>query len=312
MNMGIITVGANLARSCRKGGRSMRTWIIGLVTLLFCLSTGLAVAEETTSDYDFGDMTSQTLTTNAWQALDVKDYDAVNAYVNKCIELYKGKALVMQASLTDFATKGTEFDYWALNDVSTCYFVKGMSLKEQGKLDEADDAFNMVMKDYSYGQCWDPKGWFWKPAEGARDQIKLIGLKRQGKDYDFGDYTSVTLTVKAWETLDKKDYEGTEIYTGKCIDLYQDEALKQQASLTGYLSKDKAFDVWALNDVGTCYFILGEALMGEGKYKEAKEAYKTVIDKLSYAQCWDPRGWFWKPAVGARGKINKLIAEHGV
>lgn len=284
--------------------------------VLFALAialSGFAYAEEAeVRDYDFGDMTSQTLTTNAWQALDVKDYDAVYAYANKCIELYKGKALVMQTSMSDFAPKGSEFDYWALNDVGTCYFVKAKALMEQDKKDEARKVLNTLTKDFYYSQCWDPKGWFWRPAEGAKDLIAVLDLEEEtGIKYDFGDYTSMTLTVNAWGSLDKKDYKGVEVYTKKCVDLYKDEALKQQNELTEYLPREKAFDAWALNDVGTCYFILGEALMAGGNFKEAKEAYSAVIDKYSFAQCWDPRGWFWKPAVAARGKINKIIAEHG-
>lgn len=263
-------------------------------------------------EYDFGDMTSQTLTVSAWQSWDVKDFDAVYAFTSKCIELYKGKALVMQASMTDYAPKGSEFDYWALNDVGTCYFIKGLALKEQGRLEEAKEAFNTIIKDLSYAQCWDPKGWFWKPAQGAKDQLRLMELKEQGKEYDFGDYTSMTLAVNAWGCYDKKDWVGVELYTRKCIELYEEEAVKQQASLTDYLPKEQAFNAWALNDVGTCYFILGEGLLAQGKYKEAKEAYSKIIDKFSFSQCWDPRGWFWKPAVGARGKINKIIAEQGM
>lgn len=296
------------------------------ILVFLVLSFNLALAQETRSapetpsapsthdvgKYDFGDLSSQTLATSAWQAWDVKDYDAVYAYTNKCIELYKGKALVMGATLTDYPAKGTEFDFWALNDVATCYFIKGQALKDQGKLDEAKRAFNTVIKDFPYAQCWDPKGFFWKVAQGAKDQLNLIELKEQGKDYDFGDYTSMTLAVNAWGCLDKKDYAGVEIYTRKCIELYEEEALKQQASLTDYLPKEQAFNPWALNDVGTCYYILGEALMAQGKYQEAKEVFSKIIDKLSFSQCWDPRGWFWKPAVKARGNINKIIAEHGL
>lgn len=300
----------------------MKTGFVVLLAVMV-LSFGFAVAEEGATEskapsagvreYDYGDMTSQTLTTNAWQALDVKDYDAVYAYTGKCIDLYKGKALVMQASMTDFAPKGTEFDYWALNDVGTCYFIKGKALKEQDKVSEAKEVLNIVIKDFYYAQCWDPKGWFWKPAQGAKDLLNIIQLGEEtGVEYDFGDYTSMTLTVNAWGCLDKKDYKGIEIYTGKCIELYEGEALKQQAELTEYLPREKAFNAWALNDVGTCYFILGEAYMAQNKYKEAKDAYSTIIDKLSFSQCWDPRGWFWKPAVGARGKINKIIAEQGL
>ena len=44
----------------------------------------------------------------------------------------------------------------------------------------------------------------------------------------------------------------------------------------------------------------------------ALEAYKTLVEKYSFSQCWDPKGWFWKPAVAARGKINKIQAESGM
>jgi len=263
--------------------------------------------------YNFGDMTSSTLASKAWDALRSKDYEGVNVYANKCSELYKAKAMVMQSSLTDFPAASHEVEYWALNDVGTCYYVKGMAAKEQGKLEEAKEAFNAVINDFSYSLCWDPQGWFWKPAQGAKDQMKLMELKQGGgKEYDFGDYTSATLTTNAWGCLDKKDYAGVEIYTKKCIDMYEPEAMKQQGNLTDFLPKEQAFNAWALNDVGTCYFILGEAMLSDGKYKEAKEAYSKIVDKLGFAQCWDPRGWFWKPAVAARGKINKIIAEHGV
>jgi hypothetical protein len=81
-----------------------------------------------------------------------------------------------------------------------------------------------------------------------------------------------------------------------------------QASLTEYPweSKDKIFSFWALNDIGTGYFILGEAYRNAGKNQEAKDAYKTLIDEYSYSQCWDPQGWFWKPAEAAQEKMALL------
>lgn len=303
--------------------------LIVLLLVFISLNCGFLMAQEVTEtpaqapaqavapapipgikEYDYGDMTSNTLAVNAWHAWDVRDLDAVYAYTSKCIDLYKAKALVLQASMTDYASPGTEFNYWALNDVATCYFVRGLALKEQGRTGEAKEAFNIIIKDFYYAQCWDPKGWFWKPLQGAKDQLRLMELKEEGKEYDFGDYTSMTLTVNAWACLDKKDYPGVEVYTKKCIELYEGDAIKQQASLTDYLPKEQAFNPWALNDVATCYYILGDALLAEGKYGDAKDAYSKIIDKFSFAQCWDPRGWFWKPAVGARGKINRIMAEH--
>jgi hypothetical protein len=130
-----------------------------------------------------------------------------------------------------------------------------------------------------------------------------------GTAYDFGDYTSQTLTTKAWQTLAKDDHKGVELYTKKCIELYEEEAKKQQASLTEFAPKDKAFNYWALNDVATCYFILGESLMAQNRHQEAKAAFERVVKDFSFAQCWDPKGWFWKVAVGSRGRLNKITAE---
>jgi hypothetical protein len=132
-----------------------------------------------------------------------------------------------------------------------------------------------------------------------------------GTSYDFGDYTSQTLTTKAWGVLEANDHKGVELYTRKCIELYEAEAKKQQASLTEFTPKEKAFDPWALNDVATCYFILGESLMAQQRYREAKAAFDRVVNDFSFAQCWDPKGWFWKVAVAARGRLNKILAEGG-
>jgi hypothetical protein len=252
--------------------------------------------------YDFGDYTSQTLVTKAWEAFNVADYKGVGIYTKKCIELYEADAKKQQAGLTDFAPKEKAFDNWALNDVATAYYILGQANLAEGKIDEAKQDFNTIIEGLSFAQCWDPRGWFWKVADGANDKLSTIGTS-----YDFGDYTSSTLTGKAWESLNSSDHKGVEIYTKKCIDLYEVEAKKQQAGLKEFAPKDKAFDNWALNDVGTCYFILGESLMAQKRYKEAKAAYERVVNDFSYAQCWDPQGWFWKVAVGARGKINKII-----
>ena len=260
----------------------------------------------TTDGYDFGDFTSQTLTTKAWQALEAGDYAAAEAYTTKCISLYEPQAAQQQANLTDYASKETAFNYWALNDVGTCYFILGKIHLANGRINEAQNAFNTVIERFRLAQAWDPKGWFWKVAEAASDKLSTIGTS-----YDFGDYTSQTLTTKSWEALGKSDGKGVELFTKKCIELYESEAKKQQASLTEFAPKEKAFDYWALNDVGTCYFILGESYLSQKRYAEAKAAFNRVVDDFNFAQCWDPKGWFWKVAVASRGRLNKILAESG-
>ncbi len=216
--------------------------------------------------YDFGDSSSAFLTAQAWKALESNDFEAVFAYTNQVIALYERKGLEMQASLSDFASKGSEFDYWALNDVATCYFIQGDAYTKQRKSDEALAAYRMVIDEFGYAQCWDNRGWFWKLTDAARNKIQGI---QSGEifQHDFGDYSSMTLTVKAWQALEQGDLEAVIVYTNKCFELYEKTAQEQQASLTNFAtgSNEEIAKYWALNDVGTCYFIRGSALQKAGQ-----------------------------------------------
>jgi hypothetical protein len=123
---------------------------------------------------------------------------------------------------------------------------------------------------------------------------------------DFGDMKSVTLTTKAWQALDAKNYPAVVGYTNKCIETYKSQATEQQKALKEPAPKETAAQQWALNDVGTCYFIQGKALDDSGDKKGAIAAYKALADTLSFAQCWDTKGWFWKPADAARKRLAEL------
>ncbi|MBN2144627.1 MAG: hypothetical protein JW774_08390, partial [Candidatus Aureabacteria bacterium] len=192
------------------------------------------------TEYDFGDQKSVTLCTKAWAALEVKDWAGVEAYTERCIGLYTKHALKQQSELTAMPPATVANTYWALNDVGTAYFIKAKALKEQGKNDMAKKICQLVIDEYSYSQCWDPKGWFWSPAEACRDMIMTLGT-----NIDFEDYTSETLTRKAWESLTSDNIQNTVIYANKCISLYEKDAKKQQESLSNYAPKEKAFDYWA-------------------------------------------------------------------
>ena len=272
---------------------------------------GLAlVGPQDAAAYNYGDYRSVTLVTKAWAALAENDLEAVLAYTNKCVELYADQAKKMQASLTDFAAGDNDeiFSYWALNDVATSYFIQGEAYRKAEMLDEAKKAYQILIDDYTYGQCWDTGGWFWKPSEAAQEKLAMI---ESGSNVDFGDYRSETLTVKAWEALAEKDLDAVIIYTNKCLELYEDKAKEMQESLVEYPweSKDKIFSYWALNDIGTSLFIRGEAYMNAGNNAAAKEAFKKLVDEYYFAQCWDPKGWFWKPAEAAQQKLEQLETE---
>lgn len=257
--------------------------------------------------YNYGDFRSETLTTKAWQSLAKGDIEAVLAYTNKCIELYSEQAKKMQKSLKAFPEGPKEhiFSYWALNDIATGLFIQGEAYRNAKMNEEAKLVYQTLINDYSYGQSWDPKGWFWKPAEAAKEKLALIN---SGSSLDFGDYSSSYLTGQAWKALASKDIQTVVVYVDKIMELYQGKAKEMQSSLTEYPweSKDKIFTYWALNDVGTALYVKAEALKGAGKNKEAKDAYKSLVDNYFYAQCWDPNGWFWKPAEAAQQALDEL------
>lgn len=256
---------------------------------------------------NFGDFRSSTLTTKAWNALAQNDIESVLAYTNKCISLYAAQAAKMQAALKDYTTGTNDeiFKNWALNDVATSYYIQAEAYRTANMKDEAKEAYNKLIKDYSFGQTWDTKGWFWKPAEAAKEKLGMIAA---GVNWDFGDYSSSHLVQKAWAALAANDLPGVEVYANKTLSLYAGKAKDMQASLKEYPweSKEKTFSYWALNDVGTALFILGEAYQNAGKKEEATKAYKRVINEFFYAQCWDPGGWFWKPSEAAQQKLGEL------
>ncbi len=119
--------------------------------------------------------------------------------------------------------------------------------------------------------------------------------------------SSGDLTTKAWLAHGKKDLEATQKYTQECIDLYTTQADKEQASLTALPKSKKEIEaVQALNDVTTCYFIQAESLMRQEKLPGAKKIFKLIMDKYSFGQAWDPRGWFWSIRLAAEQSIKKI------
>ena len=113
-----------------------------------------------------------------------------------------------------------------MTDVATALFIKGRAYRLLERRDEARQAFLDIIQNYRFAQCWDPKGWFWKVAEAAQDEIHSMDFS-----VDFGDYTSQTLTSQAWKAYQANKHEAVELYTRKCLELYSETALKMQSEL---------------------------------------------------------------------------------
>ncbi len=254
---------------------------------------------------------SAALTIKAWNAFNDQDYESAIEQADECIRRHSAKAVRMQSELTDYPRGSHEeiHRYYALNDVATAHYIKAESLYALSRIDEAVAIYQTILDTYSFGQCWDQRGWFWKPAVAAREKLSMI---ESGDFFDYGDYRSMTLMVKAWNALDEEDFDGARRTTDKCIQLYETDAQRMQAELHKKPKGSNEYinSFWALNDVATAYFIRGEIFRLRHQMSEAVEAYQVVIDQYPYAQCWDPRGWFWTVADGARGRIQ--LIEDGV
>ncbi len=259
--------------------------------------------------YNYGDYRSETLTIKAWKALSDRDLNAVLAYTNKCISLYSKEASKMQKSLSEYATGDEKiFSYWALNDVATCLYIQGEALRRVKRMDEAKAAFERIINEFYYAQCYDvDKKTFWKPADGAHDSIFMID---NDLDLYYGDMTSNFLVQQMWQALHDNNFAAVIGYDMKLEHIYSQEAKDMQRALKDYPTgtNDEIFKYWALNDVATGVFILGEAYRMNNKNDDAIKAYNRVISDYFYAQCWDPQGWFWKPAEVAQQKIAEAQA----
>ncbi len=114
------------------------------------------------------------------------------------------------------------------------------------------------------------------------------------------------IIIRAWEAWGAKDYDKAFYWTDKCIGVYSEEAKKEQASLTGLPSTDAMDQYETLNAVGTSFFIQGEAYLSQGKIEEAKKVFNTAIQDYSYAQNWDPRGWYWSVKEKSIASLEKI------
>jgi tetratricopeptide (TPR) repeat protein len=121
--------------------------------------------------------------------------------------------------------------------------------------------------------------------------------------------SSGILTSQAWEALAAKDFTTARARIERCRKLYGEKATEMQETLSVVPGPDTAREFWALNDVGTCLFILGKVEEAEGKNAEAIAAYQEVIKSFPMAQCWDKQGWFWQPAVAAKERLTALTFD---
>jgi tetratricopeptide (TPR) repeat protein len=124
------------------------------------------------------------------------------------------------------------------------------------------------------------------------------------------------LVGEAWKANKTKDFQLAIARAKKCIKYNEVEAMEMQEGMTKpvptsreNLNKEAIIEKWALNYVGTSYFIMGRAYAELGKKEEALQAYQHLVVNFPFAHCWDPKGYFWKPAVAAKKRIKELESK---
>lgn len=125
------------------------------------------------------------LTAAAWNAFNRSEFPVAIANADKCITEFKGAADRDQAELQrSYAAlpptgsvpgdiKTAILNRGLLNDVATCFYIKGRAAEALARREDAREAYRSA-STYSYARCWDTKGWFWSPAEASLDRLAIV------------------------------------------------------------------------------------------------------------------------------------------
>jgi tetratricopeptide (TPR) repeat protein len=240
-----------------------------------------------------------------------------------CEELVESVDIFLRAGKRDENAKGT------------CYFLKGDCQRQLGNFKEAEVAFQTVIADYNDTVWPDPnvRGGYVPVRPQVDVGLRLVAEQdRCGFPEDSNGYTTF-----AWKYLDKERFDTAIFFAWECIRRFRSDAVAQQKSHwteygetlpTLWPEPKKNESVlqryWALYDVGTCFFIIGQAYEYEADgvvkrgdvqearrlYEKAIGQYRVVVTDYPGAQCFDPSGpWYWSVKKGAEERINR-ITDH--
>ncbi len=151
---------------------------LALVALLACAPIAIADNHAQPTDPCMGSP-SCAMQVSAWDALGGERYEEVLEITDECTGEFGDIARETDSSMSGYADAKNEMAYWVeygvLTDVAACYFIRGEALMKLDRPDEALVAYTVLVEELQYSQLWDPRGWFWKPAEAAGERIAEIG-----------------------------------------------------------------------------------------------------------------------------------------
>lgn len=130
----------------------------------------------------------------AWDALRSQELDTAIKAAEIILSRHEAKAKIEQAEKAKKVASGEDFKYVYGNNASNAmeqkikYFeslnlagellyIMGRAYVKKRDCENARTCFEKTIREYSLAQAWDSRGWFWKPAlEAQNDLDKIIPL----------------------------------------------------------------------------------------------------------------------------------------
>ncbi len=119
--------------------------------------------------------------------------------------------------------------------------------------------------------------------------------------------SSSEIVNQAWKASHEGDFKTLDDLIKEVLINYEKTAKTQAGQLTNFPARDLVDNFKTMNDVATCLFIQGEALMHQGKNDQSKDIFNFIIQWYPWSQSWDPsRGSYWSVKEKAQGSINVM------
>jgi hypothetical protein len=121
------------------------------------------------------------LTQAAWYGLEHEKYDFAVAASDECVGRFGRTAERLEKSLASAPeppvgkvpddVRDSILRNGVLNDVATCYWIKGRAEQISHNLENAREAYCST-GTLAHARTWDLRGWFWSPAVDATDRLE--------------------------------------------------------------------------------------------------------------------------------------------
>ena len=114
------------------------------------------------------------VTGKAWKALGQKNWQEVIKQADYADSRWGDRARQLNRELDGYPEGESARNFGVLNELATITLLKAQALEKNWEPEAAARVYEQVITDFKYGQCWDKKGWWWKPAETALDALNRI------------------------------------------------------------------------------------------------------------------------------------------